>query len=216
MLYSLFLCPNFRNLEMLRATIAIIDLLIIAALSFFIYKGYKNGFVTEFSRVFGTMIGLIVAIRYMSNLVIPIYGATNISPIFITILCFIVIFTAVVLGFKYLSTKFLQAIKFSVSLGNMDRVAGIAFGLAKGAIIVSLCTVLISLATFSRPIRDEINQSLLFDPMRNVLPLAYSTAKLFFRTTYQPLHQELAESLSGQPEERKGEAQDLIDYYRSR
>jgi membrane protein required for colicin V production len=201
---------------MVKATIAIIDLAIIIILSFFIYRGYKNGFITEFTRIFSTMIGLVLAIRYMSDLAIPIYGAINISPIFITIFCFVFIFTIVVLGLNYLSKKFLKAIKLSIALGQMDRLAGIAFGLAKGSIAVGLLCALLSLATFSTPIRNEINQSMLFNPMRNVLPLAYSTAKLVFQTKYKPLFREIEESFSGQPEERRGEAQGLIDYYRSR
>ena len=201
---------------MVKATIAIIDVAIMIILSFFIYRGYKSGFITQFSQTFGTMIGLVLAIRYMSDLAIPIYGAVSISPIFIMIFSFVIIFTSVVLGFNYLSKKFLKAMKFSVALGSMDRVAGVAFGLAKGSIIVSLICVLLSMATFSPSIRNEINQSVLFDPMRNVLPLAYSTAKLVFQNRYKPLFRELEESLSGQPFERRGEAQDLVDYYRSR
>lgn len=201
---------------MVKATIAIIDVAIMIILSFFIYRGYKSGFITQFSQTFGTMIGLVLAIRYMSDLAIPIYGAVSISPILIMIFSFVIIFTSVVLGFNYLSKKFLKAMKFSVALGSMDRVAGVAFGLAKGSIIVSLICVLLSMATFSPSIRNEINQSVLFDPMRNVLPLAYSTAKLVFQNRYKPLFRELEESLSGQPFERRGEAQDLVDYYRSR
>jgi len=201
---------------MVKATIAIIDLAIIIILSFFIYRGYKNGVITEFTRIFGTMIGLVLAIRYMSDLAILIYGAVSISPIFITIFSFVLIFTIVVLGLNFLSKKFLKAVKFSIALGGMNRVAGIAFGLAKGAIVVSLLCALLSMATFSTPIRNEINQSMLFDPLRNVLPLAYSSAKLVFQTKYKPLFREIEESFSGQSEERRGEAQSLIDYYRSR
>ncbi len=201
---------------MVKATIAIIDLVIIIILSFFIYRGYKSGFITQFSQTFGTLIGLVLAIRYMSNLAIPIYGAINISPTFVMIFSFILIFTTVVLGFNYLSKKFLKAVKFSIVLGSMDRVAGVAFGLVKGGIFVSLICALISLATFSSTINNEIRQSMLFNPMRNVLSLAYSTAKLIFQSRYKPLFREIEESLSGQPVERRGEAQDLVEYYRSR
>lgn len=201
---------------MVKTGIAIIDLAIIIILSFFIYRGFKNGFVKEFTRIFSTTIGLVLAIRYMSDLAIPIYGAIGISPVFITIFCFILIFTAIVLSLNYLSAKFLKAIKLSVTLGTLDRLAGVAFGLAKGAIIVSLICAVISMVTFSEPIRNEIEESMLFNPMRNVLPLAYSTAKLVFQTRYKPLFEEIEESFSGQPEDRKEGVQDLIDYYRYR
>jgi len=201
---------------MVKATIAIIDLAIIIILSFFIYRGYKGGFITQFSQTFGTMIGLVLAIRYMSDLAVPISGAINMAPTFIMILSFVLIFTTVVLGFNYLSKKFFKAVKFSMALGSMDRVAGVAFGLAKGSIFVGLICALISMATFSAAVQAEIKQSMLFNPMRNVLPLAYSTAKLIFQTKYKPFFRELEESLSGQPYERSGEAQDLVEYYRSR
>ncbi|UCE08301.1 MAG: CvpA family protein [bacterium] len=201
---------------MIKATIAIIDLAIIIILSFFIYKGFKNGFITEFRRIVGTVVGLVLAVRYMSDLSLLIYGVVNISPIFITIFSFVLIFTIVTLGLSFLLKKFLDAIKFSIVLGSLDRVFGLAFGLAKGAIVVSLICALLSMAPFSGSIRDEINKSLLFDPIRDVLPLAYSTAKLVFKNRYKPLFREIEESFSGQPEERKGEAQDLIDYYKYR
>jgi membrane protein required for colicin V production len=201
---------------MVKATMAIIDLVIIIILSFFIYRGYKSGFVIQFSQTFGTLIGLVLAIRYMSNLAIPIYGAINVSPTLVMIFSFVLIFATVVLGFNYLSKKFIKAVKFSMALGGMDRVAGVAFGLLKGSIFVSLICALISLATFSTQINNEIKQSMLFDPMRKVLPRAYSFAKLIYQSKYQPLFREIEESLSGQPVERRGEAQDLVEFYRSK
>jgi len=201
---------------MITAAIAIIDLAIIITLSFFIYRGYKNGFITAFSQIFGTLIGLILAIRYMSDLAVPIHRWTNISPTFTMVFCFILIFASVLYGFDYLSKKVLKAVKLSIALGSMDRIAGVAFGLAKGAIFVSLVCVLLSLATFSPSIDNEIKNSMLFNPMRNVLSVAYKTAKLFFQEKYKPLFREIEESLSGQPIERRAETQDLIEYYRYR
>lgn len=199
---------------MFTATIAIIDIVIIIVLTFFMYRGHKNGFLNEFTGAFGTILALILAIRYMSNLAIAIYNAVNISPVIATVLSFAAIFCAVFFGFHYLSTRFIKAVKVSLTLGSIDRIAGIASGLVKGSIIVSLFTVLLSFATFSGPLRNDIKNSVLFNPMRNVLPLAYSFAKLIFQETYRPLYRELDESFSGQPEHERAEAQDVIDFYR--
>ena len=97
----------------------------------------------------------------------------------------------------------------------MDRVAGVAFGLVKGSILVSLICAVLSLGSFTGPINNEINQSMLFKPMRNVLPLAYSTAKFIFQTRYKPLFREIEEALSGQPIERRGNGQNLVEIFRS-
>ncbi len=201
---------------MITAAIAIIDVAIILVLAFFIYRGYKSGFITAFSQIFGTMLALILAIRYMSNIANPIHRWTNISPTFTMVFSFILIFVGVLYGFDYLSKQILKAVKLSIALGSMDRVAGLAFGLAKGAIFVSLVCVLLSLATFSPSIDNEIKNSMLFNPMRNVISVAYKTAKLLFQGNYKPLFREIEESLSGQPIERRAETQDLIEYYRVR
>jgi len=201
---------------MVKASIAIIDLLIIFVMVFFIYKGYKNGFTTEFMRAFGTISAFIVAVRFMSNVAIVLYGALEISPTLITIFSFILIFTAVLLIFKYLTKKLMSAIKFSLTLGNADRVVGIVMGLIKGSIVVSLCTVLISFMSFSGPIAKELRESQLSNPMRQVLPLAYSVARLAFSSSYKSFSTELEETFSGQTEGRKGEAtQRVLDFYRN-
>ncbi|MFZ5515322.1 MAG: CvpA family protein [Candidatus Zhuqueibacterota bacterium] len=201
---------------MIKAAIAIIDLLIIFVMVFFIYKGYKNGFTTEFMRALGTIVAFVVAVRYMSNVAIVLYGALEISPTLITIFSFIVIFTLVLLGFKYLTTKLNSAIKFSLTLGNADRVVGIVMGLIKGSLVVSLCTVLISFMSFSGSIAKELRESQLYNPMRQVLPLAYSVAKLAFSSNYKSFSTELEETFSGQTDGRKGEAtQSVLDYYRT-
>jgi len=145
-----------------------------------------------------------------------IYGALEISPTLVTIFSFILIFTSLVLTFKFITTKLLAAIKFSITLGGLDRLAGVAMGLVKGSIIVGLCTVLISFMSFTGPINKEIRQSQLFNPMRQVLPLAYSVAKLAFSSDYKPFSKELEETFSGQTDGRKGEAtQRVLDFYRS-
>jgi membrane protein required for colicin V production len=199
---------------MIQAAIAYIDLLIIATMCFFMYKGYKNGFLPEVTRAMGIILGLVLATRFMSNLSLFLFGAVKTSPVLIAIVSFIAIFTASVLGFKYLSTKFITAVKFSMTLGELDRFAGIALGFVKGAVVVSLCTALLSLATFSSFIRNDIRQSELFNPMRRVLPLVYSVAKLFIPDSYKPFYQELDESFSGYTAESRGEADDLLDFYR--
>ena len=200
---------------MVKATIAFIDLAIIIILIYFVYKGYKNGFIPEFLRALGTLVSLVVAIRFMSDLSLFIFGLVDISPTITTIFSFVFIFGIVLVCFQFLSTKLLSAIKFSMTLGSLDRVAGIGFGLAKGAIIVSLCTVLLSFISLVGPLKEEIKASQLYNPMRQVLPLAYSAAKVVFANKYQPLYRELEESFSGQTNQRKGEnAQRVIDYFR--
>jgi len=197
---------------MIKATIAIIDLVIVFILSFFIFRGFKNGLVTELVRIIGTYAGLVVAVKYMSDLAIKIHGAINLPPTLVLIISFMVIFTPIVLIFKFLASKFLEAIKFSVSLGLLDKIGGVALGLLKGAIVVSLLTVVLSFATFSPELQKEIEQSVLFEPMKQVLPMVYEAIKVILSDS-KPLADELKEGFSGFGMDSSVEVQDLINSY---
>jgi len=197
---------------MIKATIAIIDLVIVFILSFFIFRGFKNGLVTELVRIIGTYAGLVVAVKYMSDFAIKIHGAINLPPTLVLIISFMVIFTPIVLIFKFLASKFLEAIKFSVSLGLLDKIGGVALGLLKGAIVVSLLTVVLSFATFSPELQKEIEQSVLFEPMKQVLPMVYEAIKVILSDS-KPLADELKEGFSGFGMDSSVEVQDLINSY---
>jgi len=197
---------------MIKATIAIIDLVIVFILSFFIFRGFKNGLVTELVRIIGTYAGLVVAVKYMSDLAIKIHDAINLPPTLVLIISFMVIFTPIVLIFKFLASKFLEAIKFSVSLGLLDKIGGVALGLLKGAIVVSLLTVVLSFATFSPELQKEIEQSVLFEPMKQVLPMVYEAIKVILSDS-KPLADELKEGFSGFGMDSSVEVQDLINSY---
>ena len=174
----------------------IIDLIIVLILVFSIYRGFKNGFIKEFMRFFGTYVSLIVAVRYMSNLAAILSGAIeDLSQPVVTIISFLLIFVPLMLFFRYLTIKLKVISKFSITLGSLDRLAGITLGLLKGAIVVCLCTFVISLTGLSKILRKEINSSMLYKPMlEQVLPLIYKSAQVFLWKN-KPFKLELKETL---------------------
>jgi len=129
---------------MLKSGISYIDLGIVITLIVFIYKGFARGFTAELMRILGTIIGLVLAVRYMSNVSKVIVGGLSVTPTVAVVISFAAIFIGIILLFKYISDKLKKAISFSMALGNADKIVGGAMGLAKGAIVVSLVTILIS------------------------------------------------------------------------
>lgn len=201
---------------MVRATIALIDIAIVLVLLFLVYRSYKNGFFIEFTRAIWAFLALILAVRFMSNGVQFIYSIVDIAPAFAITISFTAIFASVFFGLKYVTKKAIEKLKVSVTLGSIDRIVAIAFGLFKGVIVISLITVLLSFATFERPFRNDIKASLLFRHVQQVLPIIYSASREIYRSAYQPIDREINECISGQPDYRREEIQNVIDLYRSR
>ena len=164
---------------MITCGISYIDLAIVFGLLIFIYKGYERGFTEEFMRILGTLVSLILAIRYMSDVSRVIIGATNMSPIIAVVISFVIIFFAVIYLFKFITERLKKAISFSVALGSADKVVGGALGLAKGAILISLVTILLSFFSFSDVLKRHFTESALFKPMQRIAPLAYDAFKVF-------------------------------------
>lgn len=194
----------------------IVDLIIVVILLFSIYRGFKNGFIVEFMRFFATYVSLVIAVRYMSNLSLILVGALDetLSHSVVTIISFLLIFVTLMSIFRYITYKLKLISRFSITLGSLDRLAGIAIGLLKGAVFVSIITIVLSLTGLSGMFRKQINSSMLYQPMRQVLPLVYSAAKTFIWKGYKPFSQELKESLSMDTKRAIDKrSRDLLNYY---
>ena len=177
----------------------IVDLIIVLILMIFIYRGFKNGFIKEFIAFFGTYVSFVLAIRYMSDLATLLYGATDVlSHTVISILSFIIIFLPLISIFMFVAKKLKLAARFSFTLGSIDRLIGLGLGLVKGAIILAITALIISLSGLSVLISEQINASQLFRPilLKRVLPITYSVAKLLIVTHYKPFGSELKEALN--------------------
>jgi len=164
---------------MIKAGISIIDLVIVISLIIAVYKGYERGFIEEFVKILGILIGLIVGTKYMSNVSHYIVEATKIAPILATVFSFILIFVSMVYLFKYISGKIKAATNYTVALGGIDKIAGGILGLAKGAIIISLITIALSFANVFDYTKPIISESQLFEPMKEVAPTVYDAVKVF-------------------------------------
>ena len=201
---------------MTKTGISYIDLAIVIILLIFLYKGFARGFTEEFMRIVGTLISLIVAIKLMSNLTRILTDNTNTPPIIATIISFTIIFVLTVFLFRFITDKLKKAISFSVVLGGADKIVGGAIGLLKGAIIVSLVTILLSIFSFSDSINRHITGSLLFDPMRRIAPLVFDTIKVFAPDP-KPFITEFKENFSGISFDKWGpKPKDVIKFYQKK
>ncbi len=196
--------------------ISYLDLIIVIALIFFLAKGFKRGFTEEFIQMLGTVVSLILAVRYMSDISRYLINPVGIPTIGAIVIAFASIFIASFFTFRFLATKMRKAVNVSVALGSLDKIVGGAFGLAKGAIFTSLFVIVLSLFEILPFVSRYTNNSALYHPMRRVAPLAYDALKVFVPQS-KPFIAELKDNTSGVSINKQGETtQKVIEYYRKK
>jgi len=198
---------------MTSSGVSYLDISIIVILLYFIYRGYRRGFTDEFFRILGVLLSLLIAIRYMSNLADPIIENFNISPIVATLLSFTILFTLLSLIINFLKIRIQKLIDVSFTLGQIDKIFGGAIGLFKGAILISIVTMIISVFTFAPGVRTQIDNSFLFNPMRNIAPGVYEILGIFIPNSKSFLS-EINDSIEKIPlMNRDFRTQSFIEFY---
>lgn len=117
-----------------------VDLLVVAGLSYFAYKGYQNGLAHEVISVAVVALAVFMAMRY-TGVLAPHIADSVPGPAFIdSSIAFLCLFGLVLVTGRYINTLvrrvWLQARK---SPGN--RLLGLSFGIFKGAVVLG-CGIL--------------------------------------------------------------------------
>ncbi|MBS1239044.1 MAG: colicin biosynthesis protein [Deltaproteobacteria bacterium] len=112
------------------------DILVAVILSYSLIRGLFRGLVKELASIIGVLGGFLaayslygVAAGYLSGLVS--------NPAYRNILAFMVIFCVVVILVNLLAVVIKYVLRI-VFLGWLDRLGGVAFGVVKGVLIVSV------------------------------------------------------------------------------
>ena len=118
----------------------IFDLIVVLTLAFFAGRGYLNGFVGEVAGIVSLLGGFWAAHTY-HHLLSP--HLTLISdPGWRTIAAYVLVFLGVLISVALLA-RLLQKILSLSFVSWADRLAGAALGFAKGALLWSLCMLVL-------------------------------------------------------------------------
>ena len=117
-----------------------IDIAVVLGLSFFAYKGYKNGLVHELLTLAALGAGLLAGHRWTPKLVPRIAEAIP-GPAFLdTGVAFLILFTLVLMTGRYIAT-IVRRVWVQANSSPANRMAGMSFGIFKGALVLG-CTIL--------------------------------------------------------------------------
>ena len=149
-----------------------IDLAILAIIAFFTIRGLFRGLISETVGLVGIVVSLVVAIKYLKNVSEWLEKFLDIPSAFIAVIAFVIVFVALQIGFQILSFL-LRRLANLVLMSSVDKFAGGALGLLKGAVVASLLLLLISVVPFGPKLLPNPDKSILYKPMKGVAPRIY-------------------------------------------
>lgn len=147
-----------------------LDFFIVIPIAYFGYRGFMNGFIREFFGVAGIIIAVFVAFRYMgpvSGFLAPFVKEMDNATLITGTSLFILIMAVVQILIFWLEEVFKM-----VRLSAINMLAGLLFGAAKMAIIVSASLLLLS--GFNIPQETKRSESAAYSSVIYLAPLTYN------------------------------------------
>ncbi len=112
------------------------DIIIIIIIVFFAIKGLICGLIKEAAGIAAILVGLFIAVNFSGWLTNFIQEKGWFDPKYIEIISFTIIFLGVIILVIVLS-KLLNKFANAISIQWLNKLAGLAFGCIKGALIVA-------------------------------------------------------------------------------
>lgn len=155
-----------------------LDIIILAVVAWFLVRGLWRGFFQEILGLVGLVVAMLLATKYMSNVAAWLDGALTLPSPLSTVLGFVTIFFTVVLGFQLL-IHLLQRLSQVSHLRWFERAGGGLVGFLKGATIVSLALLFLSLVPLLNRILPDESDTLLVRPARSFAPAVFDVVTRF-------------------------------------
>lgn len=151
-----------------------IDAAIVIILILSIVMGFINGFVKEVASLAALILGIWGAIKFSTFTAGKLYDYFDMTGHYVGVIAFLVTFGLIVVIIHFvgiLADKIVNA----VALGFVNRLLGIAFGLLKSILIMSVFFVILNVIDAKRPFlpKDKIEGSIFFNPISDIVPAIF-------------------------------------------
>ncbi|HCQ29799.1 MAG TPA: colicin V production protein [Flavobacteriales bacterium] len=148
------------------------DIIIIIPLLWGAFKGFKKGLIIELASLIALFLGVWGAIKFSSVVGNYLDQTFTVSEKFLPLVSFAVTFILIVIA-VYSLAKLLEKLIKAVALGFVNKLAGLAFGLLKVTLIVSIGLYIVDKLNhkFGFVEQQQLDDSLLYEPVKNVAPV---------------------------------------------
>ena len=180
----------------------LLDIIIIAIISFLVLKGIFRGFIREIASLVGIILGIWLANHFQPQMTNYLRSYLSSTP-FLSLVSFGVIFAAIIISCNLLGWLLHRLIKKAL-LGGFDRTLGAGFALLKGIIIIYLLIVLL---TFFLPTKTPLIAQSKLAPL--IIVSYQSIVRFISPEHYNALKKRLMEKKKEIGETDLGKAKDL-------
>jgi len=116
--------------------LGILDILIIIPLAWAAFQGYKKGLIYEIAKVVALLLGIFAAIKFSEPMKEWLSTVTSWDENWLPAIAFGLVFVGVVVGVYYFG-RILDSMLKAMSLGLLNKLAGLALGSLKMGLILS-------------------------------------------------------------------------------
>jgi membrane protein required for colicin V production len=151
-----------------------LDAIIVVILILSLVSGFINGLVKEVASLAALIIGIWGAIKFSSFTAAKLYDYFDMTGHWVGVIAFLVTFGLIVVIIHFigiLADKLVNA----ASLGFINRILGIVFGLIKAVLIMSVFFVVLNAIDARRPIlpKKTIEESKFYNPISDIAPAIF-------------------------------------------
>lgn len=151
-----------------------IDLLIIVILVVGVARGFIDGFIKEFASLLALILGIWGAIKFSSLMAAKLYDYFDMKGNYVGIIAFIITFIIIVIIVHFVGVvvdKFAE----TISLGFLNRILGLAFGLIKNVLILSVFLVILNAIDAKHHFlpKEAVANSRLYTPIADIAPALF-------------------------------------------
>ena len=151
-----------------------IDFIIIILLVFGLARGFINGFIKELASLLALILGIWGAIKFSAFTAERLYDYFDMTGQYVGIIAFLITFVIIVIVIHFIGLlvdKFVE----KISLGVLNSLLGLVFGLFKTALILSvILTVLNAIDSKHHFLpKKQIEDSRLYSPIADIAPAIF-------------------------------------------
>lgn len=151
-----------------------IDFVIIVLLVFGLARGFTDGFVKELASLLALIIGIWGAIKFSAFTAGKLYDYFDMTGKYVGIISFLITFIIIVIIIHFLGILVDRFVD-TLSLGFLNRLLGLVFGVFKTALILSVIFVVLNAIDAKHKFlpREAIERSKFYNPIADIAPVLF-------------------------------------------
>ena len=153
-----------------------IDALLLVFLVPFALRGWWRGLLREFSALAGLIGGVLVAVAFAPAIAAAVVERGLLPPLAADVAAFLGVFLGVYIVASLIG-RLADGLARTLLLGGLNRMAGIAFGLAKGAVLLGFGLSLLQRLVPSRALDEVVASSQLGRPLTRFAELVVDAGR---------------------------------------